>query len=193
MCMGLSVCHVLQFSDGVVIFIMDMSTADMPRPGQAHVVNTQESIVAVNSLVRENRWITTWEIADSLSVSKGTVDTILHEHLQYSKVCAQWVPKHLTEDQKCLRMGVCLQHLLHYRTEGNNFSVLDCGLRQNLVPQRWGPRNRWRMVPQATQDFLRWRYPTSRGPMGHLFQPTRRLCIGSMCYTDIVYVPLFNL
>jgi hypothetical protein len=42
------------------------------------------------------------EIADSLSVSKGTVDTILHEHLQYSKVCAQWVPKHLTEDQKCL-------------------------------------------------------------------------------------------
>jgi hypothetical protein len=24
MCMGLSVCHVLQFSDGVVIFIMDV-------------------------------------------------------------------------------------------------------------------------------------------------------------------------
>ena len=79
-----------------------VSTADMPRPGQAHVVITQESIAAVNSLVRENRRITTWEIADSLSVSKGTVHTILHEHLQYSKVCAQWVPKHLTEDQKCL-------------------------------------------------------------------------------------------
>ena len=64
----------------------------MPRPGQAHVVITQESIAAVNSLVRENRRITTREIADSLSVSKGTADTILHEHLQYSKVCAQWVP-----------------------------------------------------------------------------------------------------
>ena len=71
-----------------------VSTADMPRPGQAHVVITQESIAAVNSLVRENRRITTREIADSLSVSKGTADTILHEHLQYSKVCAQWVPKH---------------------------------------------------------------------------------------------------
>jgi len=35
----------------------------------------------VNSLVRENRRITTREIADSLSVSKGTVDTVLHEHL----------------------------------------------------------------------------------------------------------------
>ena len=48
-----------------------VSTADMPRPGQAHVVITQESIAAVNSLVRENRRITTRETADSLSVSKG--------------------------------------------------------------------------------------------------------------------------
>ena len=120
--MGLSVCHVLQFSDGVVIFCHGrVSTADMPRPGQAHVVITQESIAAVKSVVRENRRITTREIADSLSVRKGTVDTILHERLQYSKVCAQWVPKHLTEDQNCLRMGVCFQHLLRYRTEGNNF------------------------------------------------------------------------
>jgi len=93
----------------------------MPRTGQAHVVITQESTAAVNSLVRKNRRITTREIADSLSVSKGTVDIILHERLQYSKVCAQWVPKHLTEDQKCLQMGICFQHLLRYRTEGNNF------------------------------------------------------------------------
>ena len=53
----------------------------MPRPGQAHVVITQESIAAVNFLVRENLRITTQEIGDSLSVSKGTVDTTLHEHL----------------------------------------------------------------------------------------------------------------
>jgi len=45
--------------------------------------------------------------------------------------------------------------------------------------QRWGPRNHWRMVSHATQDFLRWRYPSSRGPMGHLFQPTRRLRVDS--------------
>jgi hypothetical protein len=31
----------------------------MPRPGQAHVVITEESIAAVNSLVSENRRITT--------------------------------------------------------------------------------------------------------------------------------------
>jgi len=42
MCMGLSVCYVLRFSDGVVVFVIDVSTPDMPRPGQAHVVITQE-------------------------------------------------------------------------------------------------------------------------------------------------------
>jgi len=98
-----------------------VSTADMPRPGQPHVVFTQESIAAVNSLARENRLITTREIAESLFVSKRTVDTTLHEHLQYSKVCAQWVQKYLTDDQNCLRIGVCFQHLLRYRTDGNNF------------------------------------------------------------------------
>jgi len=35
-----------------------VSTANMPRPSQAHVVITQESIAAVNSLLRENRRIT---------------------------------------------------------------------------------------------------------------------------------------
>jgi len=55
MCMGLRVCHVLQFSNVVVIRHGRVSTADMPRPGQAHVVITQESIAAVYSLVRENR------------------------------------------------------------------------------------------------------------------------------------------
>jgi ribosomal protein S25 len=58
-----------------------VSTADMPRPGQAHVVITEESIASVNSLVRENRRITTREIADSLSVSMGIAVTILHEQL----------------------------------------------------------------------------------------------------------------
>jgi hypothetical protein len=40
-------------------------------------------------------------------------------------------------------------------------------------------RNRWRMDPHATQNLLRRRYPLSRGPMGHLFKPKRRLCVDS--------------
>ncbi|GBN85418.1 hypothetical protein AVEN_261009-1 [Araneus ventricosus] len=69
-------------------------TADMPRPGQAHMVITKENIDAVQSLVKDNRRITIQEIAYSLSLNECNVQSILYNHLHCSKVCATWVPKH---------------------------------------------------------------------------------------------------
>ncbi|GBO17112.1 hypothetical protein AVEN_38925-1 [Araneus ventricosus] len=86
----------------------------LPRPGQAHVVTNSATISAVDELIRQNRRITTREITVELSISKGTVHHIIHKKLRYGKVCAQWVPKHLPENQKTARMGVCLtQQFLH--------------------------------------------------------------------------------
>ncbi|GBN12818.1 hypothetical protein AVEN_213669-1 [Araneus ventricosus] len=62
----------------------------------------------MDELIRQNRRITTCEIAVELSISKGNVHHIIHKKLGYGKVCAQWVPKHLSENQKTARMGVCL-------------------------------------------------------------------------------------
>ncbi|GBL94835.1 hypothetical protein AVEN_197518-1 [Araneus ventricosus] len=65
-------------------------------------------------LIRQNRRITTSEIVVELSISKGTVHHIIHTKLGYGKVYAQWVPKHLSENQKKARMGVCrTQKFLH--------------------------------------------------------------------------------
>ncbi|GBM82244.1 hypothetical protein AVEN_216079-1 [Araneus ventricosus] len=87
---------------------------DLPRTGQAHVVINSATISAVNELIRQNRRIITREIAVELSISKGTVRHIIHKSLGYGKVCVQWVPKHLSENQKIERMGVCLtQEFLH--------------------------------------------------------------------------------
>ncbi|GBN02205.1 hypothetical protein AVEN_15136-1 [Araneus ventricosus] len=87
---------------------------DLPRPGQAHVYTNSATISAADVLIRQNRRITTREIAFELSISKGTVHQIIHKKLGYGKVCAQWVPKHLSENQKTARMGVCLtQEFLH--------------------------------------------------------------------------------
>ncbi|GBN95054.1 hypothetical protein AVEN_42551-1 [Araneus ventricosus] len=87
---------------------------DLPSPGQAHVVTDSPTILAVDELVRQNRRITTGEIAVELSISKGTVHHMIHKKLGYGKVCAQWVPKHLSENQKTARMGVCLtKQFLH--------------------------------------------------------------------------------
>ncbi|GBN38529.1 hypothetical protein AVEN_270425-1 [Araneus ventricosus] len=81
---------------------------DLARPGPAHVVTNSATISAVDELIRQNRRITIREIAVELSLSKGTVHHIIHKKLGYGKVCAQWVPKHLSENQKTAIMGICL-------------------------------------------------------------------------------------
>ncbi|GBM46782.1 hypothetical protein AVEN_6060-1 [Araneus ventricosus] len=87
---------------------------DLPRPGQAHVVTNSATISAVDELIRQNRRITTRETAVELSISKGTVHHIIHKKFGYGKVCAQWVPKHPSENQKTARICVCLtQQFLH--------------------------------------------------------------------------------
>ncbi|GBN14196.1 hypothetical protein AVEN_170129-1 [Araneus ventricosus] len=86
----------------------------LPRSGQAYVVTNSATISAVDEIVRKFRRITTHEIAVELSINKGTVYHIIHKKLGYGKVCAQWVPKHLSENQKTARLGVCLtQQFLH--------------------------------------------------------------------------------
>ncbi|GBM59194.1 hypothetical protein AVEN_171248-1 [Araneus ventricosus] len=92
----------------------DVTVKDLPRPEQAHVVINSAMISAVDELIRQNRRITTREIAVELSISKGTAHHIIHKKLGYGKVCAQSVPKHLSENQKTARIGVCLtQEFLH--------------------------------------------------------------------------------
>ncbi|GBO01683.1 hypothetical protein AVEN_138519-1 [Araneus ventricosus] len=87
---------------------------DLARPGQSHVVTNSATISAADELIRQNRRITTREIAVQLSISKGAVHHIIHKKLGYGKVCARWVPKHLSENQKTARVGVCLtQQFLH--------------------------------------------------------------------------------
>ncbi|GBM24384.1 hypothetical protein AVEN_167620-1 [Araneus ventricosus] len=76
---------------------------DLPRPGQAHVVTNSATISAVAELIRQNLRITTREIDVEPSISKGTVHHIIHKKLGYGKICAQWVPKHLSENQKTAR------------------------------------------------------------------------------------------
>ncbi|GBM76316.1 hypothetical protein AVEN_214741-1 [Araneus ventricosus] len=81
---------------------------DLPLPGQAHVVTSSATISAVDEHIRQNRPITTRTNAVELSISKGIMHHIIHKKPGYVKVCAQYGPKHLSENQKTARMGVCL-------------------------------------------------------------------------------------
>ncbi|GBN04982.1 hypothetical protein AVEN_115486-1 [Araneus ventricosus] len=71
---------------------------DLPCPGQTHVVTNIATISAVDELIRQNCRITTREITVELSIGKGIVNHIIHKKLGNGKVCAQWVPKYLSEN-----------------------------------------------------------------------------------------------
>ncbi|GBO26241.1 hypothetical protein AVEN_39050-1 [Araneus ventricosus] len=102
------VSHGAPYSGGVsVMRRRRVSIKELPRHGQASVVTNSATISAVGELIRQNRRITIREFAVELSISIGTLHHIIHQRLGYGKDCAQWVPKHLSENQKTERMGVC--------------------------------------------------------------------------------------
>ncbi|GBM85148.1 hypothetical protein AVEN_183189-1 [Araneus ventricosus] len=93
-----------------------INAKDLPRPGLAHAVTNSAMISAVDEIIRQNRRITTREIAVELSISKGTVHHTIHKKLCYGKVCTQWVPKHLSKNQKTARCELdpsATQEFLH--------------------------------------------------------------------------------
>ena len=59
--------------------------------------------------------LTVEEFAGRLNVSVGSAYSLIHDSLMFSKVCARWVPKELTEERKRKRLDVCSSHLTHYR------------------------------------------------------------------------------
>jgi histone-lysine N-methyltransferase SETMAR len=52
------------------------------------------------------------------------VNSIIHQYLKLGKVCARWVPHHLTEDQKQLRIEFCQQSLKRFE-KGRSNRVFD--------------------------------------------------------------------
>ncbi|GBO39444.1 hypothetical protein AVEN_150627-1 [Araneus ventricosus] len=110
-----SVLHSALYSCGVSIMRRTCKHQGLATPwAEAHLVINSAMISAVDELIRQNSRITTREIVVELSISKGTVHHIIHKTLGYGKVSAQWVPKHLSDNQKTARMSVCLNQQFLY-------------------------------------------------------------------------------
>jgi hypothetical protein len=70
--------------------------------------------------IRNKGWFTTRKPATETSVLQASVNNIT-ESLRYSKVCARWVPKSLTNYHKTVQKEVCSQVLFHYEADGDSF------------------------------------------------------------------------
>jgi len=80
------------------------SVTDKERSGRPVTSRTEENIVKVHQIVRENHRLTVRSIAGQVNIDRETVRKILTEDLDMRKVCAKMVPKELTEEQKQSRV-----------------------------------------------------------------------------------------
>ena len=66
---------------------------DEPRSGRPVEATSEDEVAVVEKLVLQNRSVSNKEIMAERNLFYGTVERILHDHLNLSKVAAVWVPK----------------------------------------------------------------------------------------------------
>ncbi|UYV77282.1 hypothetical protein LAZ67_15000334 [Cordylochernes scorpioides] len=128
---------------------------DEPRAGRPSV--SDETIAKVEAAMLEDRRITVRKLCDLVpDVSKTTIDKILREHLGYSKVCAIWVPKMLTEDHKWQRVDAAQKFLDCHKTDGEEF--LDSIVTGDVT---WVHHT----TPETKEQSKQWKHISSPKPL----------------------------
>ena len=94
--------------------------SDLPRSGRPPTALTPAVLQRAETLIRDDRRITTRQLAAQLGIAIGSVSSIVHQ-LGYSKVCARWVPRSLTDDHKEQRKITCTELLARYEADGDDF------------------------------------------------------------------------
>ena len=77
---------------------------DLPRSGRPSTSSTEVNIAKVKEIMTENRHLSLREIAAELSVSHGSIRTILNDCLGMKRVAARLVPKDINFLQKFNRV-----------------------------------------------------------------------------------------
>jgi len=65
--------------------------------------------------------VTIDELANHFEISHDSAYDIIHNRLGFRKVCARWVPKQLTKEQKNNHVAICQCLLDRYAKEGKAF------------------------------------------------------------------------
>ena len=78
----------------------EMSTDDDARSGRPKEAVTDENIKKVHKIILHDRKVKLFEISETLKISKECVGHTLNEYFGMRKLCAKWVPRKLTNDQK---------------------------------------------------------------------------------------------
>lgn len=93
------------------------SLDDDERGGRPSSYGNEENEELVWQLIQSDRRLTFDELEEKSGLSRGTLQRIIHDRLELSKVSARWVPRLLTAEQKVIRVtnsSACLGLLEDY-------------------------------------------------------------------------------
>jgi histone-lysine N-methyltransferase SETMAR len=111
------------------------------------VQHHQKSLKRVHDMVLDDRRMKVCEIAEIIGISKEHVGYTLHEELDMKKLCARWVLRLLTADQKHSRIKISEQCLEHF-----NRNKTDFVLRFITMDETWIHH----YTPESKQQSKQW-------------------------------------
>lgn len=129
----------------------ETSTKDKERSGRRRTSDSDENRRKINAMIKENRKISITDIANDIHISYGSAQSIIHG-LGYKKVCANFVPRLLTEDLKLKRKEICFELLQMFESQNDSFF-------SNMVT---GDET-WIFLydPESINQSMEWRHPSS--------------------------------
>jgi histone-lysine N-methyltransferase SETMAR len=85
------------------------SVDDDERSGRPSTGTTPENIAKVREAILADRRQTIHDVCEMVGLSYGTVQRILADNLSTRRISARFVPRLLSDDQKALRVSVCME------------------------------------------------------------------------------------
>ncbi|XP_071879535.1 protein GVQW3-like [Anas platyrhynchos] len=127
---------------------------DDDHSGRPLTSKTNENVLRVKNLLNRVHRMSIRMIVDDLSIPQTQVFEMVKENLAMRKVCAKFVPRVLSEEQKANRKAIC-QDLLHHVNEEPDF--LD-----NVVTsdEMWVSE----YDPESKRQSTEWHTPVSPRP-----------------------------
>ena len=97
------------------------SCKDEHRSGRSNEVTTPKKVKKIHKMILDDRRLKVRELADMLGISKSVVHSILTENLDVRKLCARWMPRLLTMEQKQRREDVSIECLAMFHSNKAEF------------------------------------------------------------------------
>jgi len=112
-------------------------------------------IAAVKKLIRDDKRIKVVEIARTMQISCGSVETIIHDRLKMSKVSARWVPRKLTDHDRARRVSTSQEIVDAFESDPVKFV-------QQIIT--WDEMWVHHWDPESKVESMQWRHASSPLP-----------------------------